>query len=523
MAKVFSSNNRFSGRGSLPEPNGSRMWLMFKDFLTSRPGGAFDGQNGNPTGGAWTVVQSAAGTVSSVGDIITSADNANGGMSSNVVWWVMRDPDGVREFLFFRNLTINPADTNGSSYMTVAYSAAEHFSTTEGHNGTVVSAINPPIAPDMIWLNQPDTSVGTALPGLTSDVINIVSTPDATDGPTSVTLVNALKVSWNAHMGLVNAHRLVTDSAHVVSTASASDLSSALALYDDLKTAMNGHFPSSTLHPTGDAINSVTDAPATQGALNTALNSMKTIVNTHYTNGLHGINPNPTLTRIGLVGAATDAQWANVTDFQNWNVHLYVDTDAPHNFYMWVTGQYGTISFFAGDSTTVPSTHEMDTDPTVIWWWPNGCPSANNTSGNVIGFRTWYKKPATFGSRENFQTQLLSNQAHNLSSGVAFLSWGGDRTLVPRGMPSSIYDAKQLPFPVLFFRHNFLNPQFDANMSLPASFKGMSSLTSLMATARDQFDTLNNTGPNSRGLMIIGNDSAACYVIPWSGDLVNIS
>jgi hypothetical protein len=163
MALVFSTNNRYVGLSGNPAPNFSNAWFLLKEFMVNSAG--------------WSIVQSAAQTLSTTSDIITDAYSGPGGMSSPTVWWVMRDPGSKRELLFYRPNAINPADYTTASYMAIAYSANDRFSTTLGLAGNPVSATNPPIASDMIWLHQPDTFTGNspgtlAAPGAMTDNVN---------------------------------------------------------------------------------------------------------------------------------------------------------------------------------------------------------------------------------------------------------------------------------------------------------------------------------------------------------------
>lgn len=178
MALVFSTNNRYVGLSGNPNPSFSSAWFLLKEFMKTSVG--------------WTVVQSAAQTLSTNSDIITDAYAGAGGMSSDTVWWVMRDPDGKKELLFYRPNAINPADYATAANMAIAYSANDRFSTTLGLGGAAVSATNPPIANDMIWLHQPDNYTGNA-PG-TLDAPGLMTT--------NVNWGNGINYSttWNFHV-----------------------------------------------------------------------------------------------------------------------------------------------------------------------------------------------------------------------------------------------------------------------------------------------------------------------------------
>jgi hypothetical protein len=172
MAIVFSTNNRYQGLGSLSKPTFCQAWFDLKEFLKSAPG-----VNPGDGGPGWKVVQS--GIANSVagdsfkqdatgvdGDCITSADNALGGMAGDSAWFVIEDPAGKRQLLFYRNVALNMSGVPGCNASTqlrtaaglvIAYSALGKFSLTRGHGGAAVSASNPPIAEDMIWLHQQDS------------------------------------------------------------------------------------------------------------------------------------------------------------------------------------------------------------------------------------------------------------------------------------------------------------------------------------------------------------------------------
>lgn len=157
-ALKFSVNNRYIGPGSLASPTGAQMWFDFKEFMCRLP------TDPDPLlqGPGWTVVMSAAGTALSLtGDCITSADAVNGGMGASNAWFVLEDPSGGQQFLFFKPHA--PTSTNDlykASEMLICYSAAEKFDNAGAHGGPI-SADRPPVAADSVWLHLGDTAVGT--------------------------------------------------------------------------------------------------------------------------------------------------------------------------------------------------------------------------------------------------------------------------------------------------------------------------------------------------------------------------
>jgi hypothetical protein len=190
MALVFSTNNRYIGLDGFPSPNFSKAWFLLKEFMVNSAG--------------WTIVQSgtydtntSSGPHSNSGDVITDATDGYGGLSSSVVWWVMRDPGGKREFLFYRPTAISNTEYAPgyltASYMSIAYSANDRFSTTLGLGGNPVSADNPPIANDMIWLGSTDRDTGTGI-GASIATPGEHNTPDIWGG--DVNYSN----TWNLHI-----------------------------------------------------------------------------------------------------------------------------------------------------------------------------------------------------------------------------------------------------------------------------------------------------------------------------------
>lgn len=122
-----------------------------------------------------------------------------------------------------------------------------------------------------------------------------VSTANATDLATSLTLVNEIKDVVDEHFADAVAHDSATSAA--ITIADATDLASAVTLANDLKAKYNTHRTASNVHYTNDSTNSVTNADATdQSTLNTLINEIKGDVNAHIASA-------PAGTYITVVGA----------------------------------------------------------------------------------------------------------------------------------------------------------------------------------------------------------------------------
>ncbi len=109
-----------------------------------------------------------------------------------------------------------------------------------------------------------------------------VTAANATDLPTSLTLVNQVKAVLNVHFQDPRAHNTAVTA--VVATANATDLATANTLANALKTAYNtgGHINASNVHFNNDATNTIAAAAATdQTTLDTLLNELKTDVTAH--------------------------------------------------------------------------------------------------------------------------------------------------------------------------------------------------------------------------------------------------
>lgn len=120
-----------------------------------------------------------------------------------------------------------------------------------------------------------------------------VSAANATDLASSLVLVNQLKHVYNGPKGSAPypGHRLdtgsglahkVADTTNSISSADATDLASAITLANELKAEFNAHIASTTFHYTADATNTVATANASdQTTLNALVNQLKTSLNAH--------------------------------------------------------------------------------------------------------------------------------------------------------------------------------------------------------------------------------------------------
>lgn len=107
-----------------------------------------------------------------------------------------------------------------------------------------------------------------------------VTSANASDLATSLTLVNELRVKIVAH--LADALRHKAASAESIAAPLATDLTTAQTLANELKSDYNTHLTEAGVHFNNDAANNVTSADASdQSTLNTLLNEMKGDFNQH--------------------------------------------------------------------------------------------------------------------------------------------------------------------------------------------------------------------------------------------------
>ena len=122
-----------------------------------------------------------------------------------------------------------------------------------------------------------------------ADASPTITTPNAVDLATSITLANALKASYNTHVASVcsattgQGCHIVTDAANATAVVDATDLASVETLLNDLKAKYNAHRAVAAAHATADGTNISAAAAATdQATSNTLANDLKTQLNAHY-------------------------------------------------------------------------------------------------------------------------------------------------------------------------------------------------------------------------------------------------
>lgn len=113
-----------------------------------------------------------------------------------------------------------------------------------------------------------------------------ITSANASDLATSLTLVNELKAKYTLHIGADNAGagmaHLLADTTNVIAAAVATSLATAQTLANELKADYNAHRSQAGVHPNNDGGNAITSADATdQTSLNTLLNEIKTDFNAH--------------------------------------------------------------------------------------------------------------------------------------------------------------------------------------------------------------------------------------------------
>jgi hypothetical protein len=107
-----------------------------------------------------------------------------------------------------------------------------------------------------------------------------VTSANATNEATSVTLVNELKAKINRHFVDAVAHDAALSDE--VTTDDATNAATAIVLANDLKAAWNDHLDEADVHYNDDTTNEATNNDATdQATLNTLVNELKGHVNAH--------------------------------------------------------------------------------------------------------------------------------------------------------------------------------------------------------------------------------------------------
>jgi hypothetical protein len=129
-----------------------------------------------------------------------------------------------------------------------------------------------------------------------------VTTADATNTATAVTLVNDLKAKYTTHIGSTGAHK-AADGTNTVSAADATDQGTAETLANEIKADYNAHRSQSGVHYHDDSGNAVSSADASdEGSLVTLVNEIKTDLNAHAALGLSSSSVTPTATADATVG-----------------------------------------------------------------------------------------------------------------------------------------------------------------------------------------------------------------------------
>lgn len=122
-----------------------------------------------------------------------------------------------------------------------------------------------------------------------ADASTTITIADATDLASSITLVNAVKASYNAHCASacnavtgIGCH-IVADATYPTAVADATDLTSVEALANDIKTKYTSHRAATANHAVADSTNTISSANATdQATSNTLVNELKAKLNLHY-------------------------------------------------------------------------------------------------------------------------------------------------------------------------------------------------------------------------------------------------
>lgn len=111
-----------------------------------------------------------------------------------------------------------------------------------------------------------------------------ITAANASDLPTSLTLVNQIMGVYKFHMADTLAHKVA--GVALASYTRAKSLATAITLANDIKAKYNTHRASTTFHYTADSTNATTSSDATdQGSLDTLLNELKTDINAHMASG----------------------------------------------------------------------------------------------------------------------------------------------------------------------------------------------------------------------------------------------
>lgn len=113
----------------------------------------------------------------------------------------------------------------------------------------------------------------------------VIVSPNATDLPTSLVLVNEIRAVYNFHIADSLALKAV-DTVNTIASGPAIDLATAQTLANQIKVAYTAHIASTTYNYAADATNTIAAANATdQTTLNTLVNALKTAINAHLASG----------------------------------------------------------------------------------------------------------------------------------------------------------------------------------------------------------------------------------------------
>lgn len=123
---------------------------QFKEFMKSH---------------GWTVSKSGYSDTTSNFSLSTDVIDSIEKMSYNTIWFVLQDPSGVKELLFYRNNFYGNISVGGNQYskttgLLIAYSSYSKFGSA-GCNNNQTSASNPPMAADAVWISDYPDKYGT--------------------------------------------------------------------------------------------------------------------------------------------------------------------------------------------------------------------------------------------------------------------------------------------------------------------------------------------------------------------------
>ncbi len=145
-------------------------------------------------------------------------------------------------------------------------------------------------------LTKKQVGAGSSVHNDATESARRISSADASDLATSLTLVNELRAKYELHRvdyGDGLAH-LAADSTNTISAPVATNLATAQTLANELKSDYNAHRSQSGVHHNADSGNGISSSDASdQSSLNTLLNELKTDFNAHLaaapTNSVPGI------------------------------------------------------------------------------------------------------------------------------------------------------------------------------------------------------------------------------------------